>query len=146
MIMKFLKKPSEILEKIKDGAKAEEDCRNDAIVLKIVKKDETIAYLSTENAGKIFTLVYTDKFLESGVPPFNMKLSQRDQVEIGKTYKSDVLWYAFAARIPSPSRPDYPVALKRANLTGNEPILEIIGKMSPVSISRSWTLEIKKAA
>ena len=134
------------LEKIKDGGKAEGDKRNDAVVLKIVKSGETIAHLSTENDGSVFTLVYTDKFPRSGVPPFNMKLSQRHQVEVGKVYKSEVLWWAFAARIPSPSRPDYPAALEREKLTGNEPVLEIIGKMSPVSMSRSWTLEIDEAA
>ena len=72
--------------------------------------------------------------------------SERHKVEPGKTYTSGVLWYAFAARIPSPKRPDYSEALERAGLTGDEPVLELIGKMSRISISRSWMLEIDEAA
>ena len=142
----MLKKIRNIL-KIKDGStEADADKRNDSIVLKIINKDKTIAYLSTENDGNIYTLTYTDEFPKSGVPPFNMKLSERHKVEPGKIYKSDVLWYAFAARIPSPKRPDYPEALERAKLTGEEPVLELIGKMSRMSISRSWIIEIDEAA
>ena len=131
-----------ILDDLKDGCKAEPDKRNDNIVLKVVASEKTIAYLSTEDQGKVFTLTYTDAFPTSGVPPFNMKLSERSKIEIGKTYRSEVLWYAFAARIPSPSRPDFQEALDRAGLKGNEPVLEIIGKLSQRSISRSWTIHI----
>ena len=141
------------LLKNKDGSKADADKRNDAIVLKIINKDKTIARLSTEDDGKMFTLVYTDDFSGSGVPPFHTEekkdsdvppfhTKERNRVEIGKTYRSPILWYAFAARVPNPSRSDFKEALKRANLTGDEPVLELIGKMSRVSISRSWRIEI----
>ena len=130
-------------DNVKNGLGSTSDKRNDAIVLKIMAKGETIAYLSTEDNGEIFTLTYTDKFPGSGVPPLNMGLSEIPK--IGKVYKSNALWPAFASRVPSPKRPDYLPALERAGLTGSEPILEIIGKLSKVSISRSWTLEIKAA-
>lgn len=142
----MIKKIFDYLENMREGGKVEADERNDAIVLKIVKREKTIAYLSTENDGKIFTLNYTDEFLKSGVPPFNMKLSEKHKIEIGITYKSPVLWYAFASRIPGPSRPDFKKALERAGLTGNEPVLELIGKMARTSISRSWIVEIDEAA
>ena len=139
MIEKFLN-----LLKNKDGSEVDSDKRNDAIVLKIINKDKTIAYLSTEDDGEMFTLVYTDDFLESGVPPFHIK--EKNRVEIGKTYRSRILWYAFAARVPNPSRSDFQEALQRAGLTGDEPVLELIGKMSRTSISRSWRIEIDQAA
>ena len=142
----MLKKLFNVLRKLKRNSKAKENERNDAVVLKIIKKGKTIAYLSTEDDGKVFTLTYTSEFPESGVPPFNMKLSDRGKIEARKIYKSDVLWYAFAARVPSPKRPDFWPAMKRAGLTGNEPVLEIIGKVSRTSISRSWILEIDEAA
>ena len=132
--------------KIKDGSETDADKRNDAFVLKIVNKGKTIAYLSTEEDGKIFTLCYTKDFIGSGVLPFNLKPSERHKVEIGKVYKSSVLWYAFAARVPNPSRRDFQEELERAGLTGNEPVLELIGKMARSSISRSWVVEIKEAA
>ena len=91
-----------------------------------------------------FTLVYTDSYLTSGVPPFNMRFSETP--EIGKTYKSEVLWYAFAARVPNPSRPDFQAALDRIGLKGDEPVLELIGKLSPISISRSWSIHIDEVA
>ena len=140
----MFEKFTNILKDIKSGSKAEADKRNDDIVLKIVAKEKTIAYLSTEKNGKIFTLTYTKDFETAGVPPFNMKLSEKP--EIGKVYRSDVLWYAFAARVPNPSRPDFKEALERASLTGNEPVLEIIGKLSQRSISRSWSIHIDEAA
>ena len=43
-------------------------------------------------------------------------------------------------------RPDYPEALERAKLTGEEPVLELIGKVSRMSMSRSWIVEIDEAA
>ena len=131
------------LESIISGRKGEPDKRNDGIVLKIVIRDKIIAYLSSEDNGNIFTLTYTDEFLNSGVPPFNMMASETP--EIGKVYKSPILWYAFAARVPNPSRPDFRRELRRANLTGNEPILEIIGKLSRLSISKSWSIEVDAA-
>ena len=66
--------------------------------------------------------------------------------EIGKIYKSEVLWYAFAARVPNPSRSDFQAALDRAGLKGDEPVLELIGKLSPISISRSWSIHINEVA
>ena len=140
MLEKFLN----ILKNIKDGSKSEPDKRNDGIVLKIMAKGKTVAYLSTEDEGKVFTLLYTEDFNTVEVPPFDRKPSGK--VEVGKVYRSEILWYAFAARIPSPSRPDFKEALKRANLAGNEPVLEIIGKLSKRSISRSWSIHIDEAA
>ena len=131
------------LGSIISGRKGEPDKRNDSIVLKIVIRDKTIAYLSSEENGNVFTLTYTNEFLNSGVPPFNMMASETP--EIGIVYKSSVLWYAFAARVPNPSRPDFQRELKRANLTGDEPILEIIGKLSRLSISKSWSIELDAA-
>ena len=122
-----------ILNDISTGSKAEADKRNDGIVLKIVAKGKTVAYLTTEEDGRIFVLTYTENFNITGILPFNMKHSEKP--EIGKEYRSEVLWYAFAARVPSPSRPDFHEALERAGLTGNEPVLEIIGKVSQRSIS-----------
>lgn len=135
---------NEILEAIKRGIKSLPDRRNDSIVLKIVADNKTIAYLSTESDGKLFTLVYTDHFFNSGIPPFNLKPDERPIA--GKTYTSEILWYPFAARVPSPSRPDFESEIANAGLTGNEPVLEILGKLSRTSISRSWTIEIEKAA
>lgn len=140
----MLEKFRSILESLKKGHRSEPDKRNDDIVLKIVAREKVIAYLSTENNGKIFTLTYTEDFNTSGVPPFNMRFSEKP--EIGRIYKSEVLWYPFAARIPSPSRPDFQAALDRAGLKGDEPVLEIIGKLSKISISRSWSIHIKEAA
>ena len=100
----------QILEDITKGRKVTPDDRNDDIVLKIVAHSKTIAYLSTEDSGNVFTLVYIDNFLTSGVPPFNMRFSEKP--EIGKIYKSEVLWYAFAARVPNPSRPDFPSGIR----------------------------------
>ncbi len=133
-----------ILELIKNGHKAESDKRNDNIVLKIMTREKVIARLSTENNGKIFTLTYTEDFNTSGVPPFNMNFFEKP--EIGKVYKSEVLWYPFAARIPSPSRPDFQEAMDKAGLKGDEPVLEIIGKVSRISISRSWSIHFGTAA
>lgn len=131
------------LENIIKGRKGESDKRNDSIKLKIEIGGKTIAYLSSENDGKVYTLKYTDNFKTAGVPPFNMKALQRP--EIGKVYKSEILWYAFAARVPNPSRPDFKKAMEEAGLTGNEPTLEIIGKLSKKSISKSWEIEIDAA-
>ena len=140
----LVEKFKSILEHIKNGCKAEPDKRNDNIVLKIIAKDKVIAELSTENNGETFTLVYKESFNTSGVPPFNMKFSEKP--EIGKVYKSDVLWYPFAARVPSPSRPDFQEAMTKAHLKGGEPVLEIIGKLSKISISRSWSIQLDKVA
>ena len=140
----MLEKFKSILEHIKNGRMAESDKRNDSIVLKIMAREKVIAYLSSENNGEIFTLTYTEDFKTSGVPPFNMKFSETP--EVGKTYKNEILWYPFAARIPSPSRPDFQEAIEKAGLTGDEPVLEIIGKLSRISISRSWSIHLDKAA
>ena len=142
----MLEKKHNTLDQIKNGGEAEADKRNDTIILNIINKGKIIAYLTTEDNGKMFALTYTDEFLKSGVPPFHVKPSEKHKVEIGKTYRSPVLWYAFAARVPNSSRPDFAKALKREGLTGNESVLELIGKMSQVSISRSWSLEIDEAA
>ena len=131
------------LESVISGRKGESDKRNDNIVLKIVKGGKTIAYLTSESDGKVFTLTYTEDFLTSGVPPFNMMASEKPK--IGKVYRSEILWYAFAARVPNPSRSDFQEALSQADLTGEEPILQIIGKLSKLSISKSWALEIDAA-
>ena len=133
------------LENIIKGRKGESDKRNDSIKLKIEKGGKTIAYLSSENDGKVYTLKYTDNFKTAGVPPFNMKAKKKPEIEIGKVYKSEILWYAFAARVPNPSRPDFKKALEESGLSGNEPTLEIIGKLSKKSISRSWDIEIDAA-
>ena len=135
-------KMKKIIEDIRGGLPSTSDERNDNIVLAILAKKKPIAYLSTESDGEQFTLVYTEHFKKSGVPPFNMKCSDMDKVEIGKVYKSKVLWNEFAMRIPNPSRPDFDHAIKSRGLTGNESVLELIGKMSQVSISKPWTIEI----
>ena len=140
----MLEKILDFLENIKRGKKSLPDYRNDSIVLKIVANNKVIAFLSTENSGKVFTLVYADHYLESGIPPLNLKPGEMP--ELGKTYTSEILWYPFAARVPSPSRPDFESEMARAGLTGDEPVLEIIGRLSKTSISRSWTFEIDKAA
>jgi len=131
-----------ILEDIVKGKKTTPDKRNDLIVLKIVSNNKTIAFLTTDNGE--YTLVYTEDFLTSGIPPFNLRPTEVP--EPGKIYRSDILWYAFASRVPSPSRPDFESELANANLKGNEPTLEILGKISKVSISRSWTFQIREAA
>ncbi len=138
----MISKMKKIIEDIRGGLPSTPDERNDNIVLEILAKKKIIAYLSTENNGEQFTLRYTEHFKESGIPPFNMKYSDMDKVEIGKVYKSKVLWNEFAMRVPNPSRPDFDHAIKSRGLTGNESVLELIGKMSQVSISKPWTIEI----
>lgn len=125
------------------GQSEEPDQRNDGIVLKIMTDKKIIAYLSSEDNGAMYTLSYTKDFLNSGIPPFNMKVSENP--EVGKVYKSNILWSVFTERVPNPSRPDFNEALKYANLKGDEPILEIIGKLSKSSISTCWSFEIDAA-
>lgn len=129
---------------IRKGKKSQPDVRNDGIVLKIVANNQTVAYLSSEESGKVFTLVYTENFFNSGIPPFNLKPNERP--EAGKIYRSDILWYPFAARVPNPSRPDFQIEMKKAALNGGEPVLEVLGKLSKTSISRSWTIHFDQAA
>ena len=116
------------------------------LFLKLSTKVRRLLIFPRKMMARFFTLCYTEDFVGSGVLPFNFKPSERHKVEIGAVYKSPFFWYAFAARVPNLSRPDFQEELERASLTGNEPVLELIGKMSRRSISRSWIVEIDEAA
>ena len=126
------------------GMSVENDGRNDAIVLKILAAGKIIAFLTTTHNGQKYLLTYTEDFLKAGIPSFNLP---KDESPVpGKTYESDVLWYAFAARLPSPNRPEFELTMKEAEVSADASILEILGKVSRYSISKSWSIEFKNAA
>ena len=137
---------SKILEALRGGEKLEEGCASSGVRLKIILRGQVIAYLSYDEGGKQFHLEYTPNFDPNTMTSFHTKISQSHTVVPNKIYKSPVLWHDFARRVPSPKRPDYKPELERAGLTGQEPVLEIIGKLSKTSAANPWTLEIDKAA
>ena len=137
---------SKILEALRGGEPLAEGCASSGVRLKIVLGDKVIAHLSYDEDEKQFHLEYTSNFDSRTMPSFHTKISQRHTVEVNTVYKSPVLWHDFARRVPSPKRPDYKPELERAGLTGQEPVLEIIGKLSKTSAADPWTLEIDEAA
>ena len=135
-----------VLEALRGGQSVSSECVASGVRLKVVTRGKTIAYLSYDEGEGQFHLQYTSAFDSSQMPSFHTKISQSHTVEPGKIYKSPVLWHDFARRVPSPKRADYKPELKRAGLTGQEPVLELIGKLSKISASDPWTLEIDDAA
>ena len=119
--------------------------RHKKITLEVVANNKVVALLSSEtqdNGREVFTLQYTQDFENERMASFHMRL--KDKPIIGEVYKSDVLWHAFARRVPNPKRPDFKEACVRAGLNGNEHVLELLGKMSSTSIANSWKLRIAK--
>jgi hypothetical protein len=117
-----------------------------SLVLNIKIDNLTIARLSYDEDSGEFCLIYTENFEKSGIKPFHQnKVSTSYGIKTDIVYKSSTLWYAFSSRIPNPDRDDYEEALKEAGLRGNEPTLEIIGKLSNTSISKPWTFELSES-
>lgn len=121
-----------------------EDHKDTDITLKIIAHGKILAFLTMNEKSKKYSLTYTKDFLTSGVQPFNM--GRGETPEPGVTYESETLWYPFVSRLPNPNRPDFEKALKDAGLTGDESCLEILGKLSKYSISKSWSIEFNNAA
>lgn len=114
-----------------------------SIVLNIKIESTIIAKLYYDKDSQNFCLQYTSEFEKFGLKPFHENsMSPRYTVDTNKVYKSPTLWYAFASRIPNPDRSDYWEALKEAGLSGNEDVLEVIGKISNTSISKPWVFEV----
>ena len=115
------------------------------ISLLVTMNSKVLAKLFFDNINKEFCLVYTNDFEGSGLKPFHEPTSESSSiVEIDKIYRSKILWYPFALRIPNPDRSDYDIALEEAGLTGDESPLEIMGKISNYSISKPWVLKVSK--
>ena len=113
------------------------------VTLAIKMKSDTIARLFFDKNSKEFCLVYTNKFIESGLTPFHESTSSSNiLVDTDTVYRSKTLWYSFALRIPNPDRRDYETALLEAGLKGDESPLEILGKLSNYSISKPWKFEV----
>ncbi len=112
-------------------------------VLKVVMGNGDLATLFFD--GTRYCLIYHEKFLESGLAPFNPEqLDKNESPEIEKCYYSLTLWHVFSSRIPSSDRPDFEKVIKMFNLEGNENPLVILGKVGSMSISKPWKLEVVK--
>ncbi|MBY0416076.1 MAG: hypothetical protein K2Q18_18030 [Bdellovibrionales bacterium] len=114
------------------------------IVLSIRVNGKDVAFLSFDDAHKEFCLKYTENFEKSGLTPFHASPTEivGTKIDVNKVYKSSLLWYPFASRIPNPEREDYEAAMANAGLSVSSPTLEVIGKLSKYSISKPWNLEI----
>lgn len=93
-----------------------------------------------------YVLTYTEAFLRSGLPPFNASdLKKGELPVVGIEYRSEELWYPFAARMPSPNRDDYRRLLEKNGLSGREDPLVILGRVARYSISKPWDLVPQEA-
>lgn len=133
-----------ILKKMLKGKDVSNELVTSAEVTLLIKMNSDIlARLFFDKESRDFCLIYTNKFLESGLSPFHESNSDNNKpIDINTVYKSKTLWYPFALRIPNPDRRDYDAAILEAGLTGNEPPLEIMGKVSNYSISKPWKFEV----
>lgn len=114
------------------------------IVLSIRVNGKDVAFLSFDDTNKEFCLKYTEHFEKSGLSPFHASPTEiaDSKIDINRIYKSSLLWYPFASRIPNPEREDYEAAMTNAGLSASSPTLEVIGKLSKYSISKPWNIEI----
>ncbi|WP_412473567.1 hypothetical protein [Halobacteriovorax sp. YZS-1-1] len=132
------------ISNLRKGKEAPDNTKNESITLKIVANNKIVAFLTMNESNKMYSLTYTTDFLTSGIPPFN--LSRNERPKPGFTYESESLWYAFVSRLPNPNRPDFDRAMENAGLNGDEGYLEILGKLSRYSISKSWSIELDNQA
>ncbi len=74
----------------------------DVPVLNIIIDDDPVATLFYDKSEEKYGLIYHEKYKNHEMHiPLNIDLPRDESVKIGKIYYSKILWYPFAARIPS---------------------------------------------
>ncbi len=126
-----------------DGEAKIEDASNPLLKISVGGKPVASLY----HDGNDFCLTYNEYFFDTGLPPFNPEdFADKSEIETDKVYRSKKLWFVFAERLGALDRRDYATEMKKLGLNKNSDPLILLGKLSSISISKPWNLELVRKA